>query len=76
MSINPYKRLRGLLADDATHVGEVTTVNSNGTSVVTLVGGGNVTVSGDSFSVGDNVFIKNDEIISGAPSLTSTEIEV
>lgn len=76
MAGNPWKRLKGLLADDPTEIGTVQTQNSNGTSVVSLVGGGLITVTGTGYAPGQRVFTKGGAIVSGAPALPAVEIEV
>jgi len=76
MSRNPYLRLRGLLSSDVTLVGSVAAVNLDGTSDVALIGGGTVTVAGDGFTVSTPVFVKGGRIVSEAPALSVTTIEV
>ena len=76
MAGNPWKRLRGILPGDTTEVGVVQAQLANGTTTVSLVGGGVVTVSGTGFGSGVSVFIRGGAIVSGAPALSSVDIEV
>lgn len=76
MAGNAFKRLRGLLPEDTTQVGVVDAVNADGTTAVTLIGGGQVIVAGFGFAPGASVFIKGGRIESGAPALSAVEIEV
>lgn len=77
MAGNPFKRLRGLLVDNAQQIGTIQSANtSKGTSIVVLVGGGEIEASGTGFAVGSRVFIQGARIVSAAPSLPAVEIQV
>lgn len=51
-------------------------MNLDGTSDVALIGGGTVTVAGDGFTVSTPVFVNGGRIVSEAPALSVTTIEV
>nr|WP_321238696.1 hypothetical protein [uncultured Tolumonas sp.] len=75
---NIYKKLVELLpAGDQRNIGTVETVNTSaGTTTLTTLGGGHVTVIGISLSVGDKAYFKDGVIESKAPDLPVYEIEV
>lgn len=74
--MNPLNRLKSLLPGDATLVGQVTGVNSDGTVDVLLVGGGSVVATGTGYVAGDAVFVKGSLVTGAAPSLSKVTIEV
>lgn len=76
MSGNPLTRLRGLLPADTVQIGTVQSAAVNGTLVVLLIGGGLVTVTGSGFAPGSRVFVKGGDVVSAAPALSSTQIDV
>jgi len=73
---NPWKSLMAILPRDVEQVGLVTAVPGDGTSVVDLSGGGEVTATGDGYQVGDPVWVKGGIIRGRAPSLTPVDVEV
>lgn len=74
MSINPFARLRALLAGPPLQVGTVTTI-VDGLATVQLPGGNTVRVRG-SASVGSSVFFRDGVIEGDAPALPVVNIEV
>lgn len=74
--MNLYKRFQGLIPTDPLRVGQVTSINSDGTSTVTLTGGGSIRARGDSVSVGQNAFVQGGEIRGEAPTLPIVVITV
>jgi hypothetical protein len=73
---NPLKQLRGLIPQDVVQVGTSQGPNGDGTTNVSLLGGGTVVCSGTGYSNGTPVFIKGSVILSAAPSPTAVDIEV
>lgn len=73
---NPWKLLRGLLPGEPLQVGTVQSHNGDGTSTVLLVGGGFVTVTGQSVAVSNRAFVKGGHVVSAAPNLPVTQIDV
>jgi hypothetical protein len=73
---NVFKQLRSLIPQDVTQVGSVVSSSLDGTSLINLVGGGEVRVAGTGFSNGTPVFIRGGRIVSQAPSLTEIPIDV
>jgi hypothetical protein len=73
---NPWVRFGALIAPGAKSVVTVTAVNVNGTSVVTLRGGGSVTVQGVSVDVGGSAIIQDGRIIGAAPDLPVASVEI
>jgi hypothetical protein len=73
---NPYKALRDLIPEPAMQVGTSQGPNGDGTTDVILVGGGTVTATGTGYAFGTPVFVKGGLIVSQAPSLSVTDIEV
>ena len=64
------------LSADAMQIGTVQAVNADGTSLVSMVGGGVIRASSDSFPVNQPVFVKGGQIVSAAPGLVIIPIEV
>lgn len=75
-TVNPWKKFKSLLPDDAKQVVTVQTVNADGTSVVTLRGGDTLRVFGDSVQAGNRAIIQSGKIVGPASALTFTEITV
>lgn len=74
MSLNPYKRLLGVLAGAPLDAGEVVSVNGDGVTVQ-LVGGGLVRARGEA-TVGSHVYVRGGVIEGPAPALTGVDQEV
>lgn len=74
MSVNPYKRLLGILAGAPLDVGEVVGVSTDGVTVQ-LVGGGLVHARGEA-AVGEHVYVRGGVIEGPAPALTGIDQEV
>jgi hypothetical protein len=73
---NLWSRFEKMLPNDTTQVVTVLAVNSDGTSRVGTMGGGEMIVLGTSVVAGNKAFVKAGEITGPAPNLTSLEIEV
>jgi len=74
MSLNPFKRLLGLVARSPLDVGEVIGVGADGVTVQ-LVGGGIIHARGDA-TVGAHVYVRGGVVEGPAPALTGIDQEV
>ncbi len=74
--MNPWKRLRKLIAGPPTLVGIIQAHNADGTSTAQLTGGGNIRVNGQDYAIGAYVLIKDHDIVGEAPSLPSYTVDV
>lgn len=75
MATNLWARFRRLIADSPTVIVTVATVNADGTSVVTTVGGGTMRVIGTSVAAGSKAFVRDGAVIGEAPNLPYYELE-
>lgn len=75
MATNLWARFQRLIAASPTVIVTVTTVNADGTSVVTTVGGGTMRVIGTSVVAGNKAFIRDGAVIGEAPDLPYYELE-
>jgi len=66
---NLYVLLKSAAPVQPRFIGTVSSINSNGTSLVELYGGVALTVRGDTVSVGKNVFVTGDAIEGEAPQM-------
>jgi len=73
---NLYRQFIALLPDDQLMVATVDAHNADGTSTVTLLGGGTTRVRGTSVGVGLRAFIENGQVQGQAPSLVYYELEL
>ncbi|WP_221800421.1 hypothetical protein [Oceanobacter mangrovi] len=73
---NPWTRLNKLLAPGAKTIVTITTVNTDGTSIVTLRSGDTIKVQGDTVSVGDKAMIQAGRVVAKVPGLAFYEIEI
>lgn len=73
---NPWVKFGALTAPGAKTVVTVTTVNNDGTSIVTLRNGSTLRVAGDSVTTGDKALIQNGKIVGAAPSLPIQSVTV
>jgi hypothetical protein len=71
-----WRAFRELLPTEPLMAGEVAFVHGDGTSTVTLPGGGTMRVRGDGFTQGTWVWVRGGEIRGEAPALTTYDIEV
>jgi hypothetical protein len=76
ISTNLYQRLATLLPQDPLRVGQVVSLNADGTSTVLLPDGGLLRPRGQGVSIGSNAFVKSGQIQGLAPDLTVVEIEI
>lgn len=74
--MNLWKKLIDLLPGSPLLVATVTSHESDGTSIVTLPGGGTLKVRGQSVAVNSKAFIKDNQIQGAAPNLTVELIEI
>ena len=73
---NPWVKFGALTAPGAKVVVTVTTVNSDGTSIVTLRSGQSLRVQGDSVPASNKALIQGGRIIGAAPPLPVQSISV
>ncbi len=73
---NPWSRFEALVPLAPTLVGTVSAHNADGTSAVTLPGGGQITAEGQTVAVGLQAYIKEGRVVGEAPSLPIELIEV
>ena len=75
---NILRKFMDLLPEtDQRNIGTVASINlTAGTSTITTLGGGAVTVLGTSVSVGQKAYFKGGRLEGAAPDLQSYEIEV
>lgn len=75
MATNIWARFRRLIADSPTVIVTVTTVNTDGTSLVTTAGGGTMRVIGTEVAAGGKAYVRDGAIIGAAPDLPYYELE-
>lgn len=75
MATNLWARFRRLIAESPTVIVTVTTVNADGTSMVTTAGGGSMRVLGTSVEASKKAFVRDNAIIGEAPNLPYYELE-
>lgn len=75
-STNPWQSFKSLLPKTARMVVTVTTVNADGTSVVTLRSGDTMLVNGDSITAGSKAWIEDGKITGPASALPYSEVMV
>jgi hypothetical protein len=73
---NPWVKFDALTAPGAKAVVTVTTVNSDGTSIVALRSGQSLRVQGNSVETNSKALIQGGRIIGAAPSLPIQSISV
>jgi len=66
---NPFKRLQGIIGEPPKSIAEVVSVNSDGTSLLQARGGQVFRARGSGHPVGAKVWVRGEDIISGAPDL-------
>jgi hypothetical protein len=74
--INLWATFQKILPNDPLRIGEVTAINSDGTSRITLSGGGKITARGTNVAVGSMAYVRGDLIEGEAPNLTVVEAEI
>ncbi|WP_285275229.1 hypothetical protein [Halopseudomonas bauzanensis] len=76
-TVNPWKRFIGLLPGGTRTVGTVTSVNlQNGTSVITLRNGNQISAKGTGVARGLKAFVVDGQVTGQAPALPQYEAEV
>lgn len=73
---NVYDRFQSLVGKASTDVVTITAVTGDGTSKATTLSGSAVTIKGDSVTVGNKAFIRNNEIVRQAPDHTINEVSI
>ena len=74
---NPWVEFMRLIPRRAMLVGEVLSVDlGTHTSVVSLVGGGDIRARGDSVAEGSMCYIEDGVVISEAPQLPASSVEI
>jgi hypothetical protein len=73
---NPWISFGKLFDAGAKTIVTVTTVNADGTSIITLRSGSTLRVQGDSVTAGDKAIIQGGKIIGRAPNLPVQTVEV
>ncbi len=74
---NLWVQFQRLIPARQVQVGEILSVDTaTHTSIVQLVGGGDMRVRGDSLLDGDLCYIENGAIVSQAPALPAVSVEV
>ncbi|SDO30105.1 hypothetical protein SAMN04487957_105100 [Halomonas shengliensis] len=76
MARNLYRQFLDLIPRDPLLVGEVTSHNSDGTSTLSLPGGGTLRARGQGVAVGLKAFVQAGEVKGEAPDLTDVTVEV
>ena len=76
MATNLWMKFRRLLPDNPLIIVTVAAVNTDGTSIVSTVGGGSMRVIGTTVAVGQKAYVKDRAIVGKAPDLPHYEIEV
>lgn len=76
-TVNPWKRFIGLLPGGMRTVGTVTSVNlQNGTSVIMLRNGSQISAKGTGVAKGLKAFVVDGQVMEQAPGLVQYEVEV
>ena len=73
---NTWRQFQELIADEPILTATVNTHNTDGTSTVTLTGGGTARVIGHSVAEDSQALIRGNQIIGEAPNLDSHNLEV
>lgn len=76
MATNLWKRFEKLLPQTPLLRATVESVNGDGTSTVTLTGGGCMRVFGTSVPAGSKAYIQDGKIVEEAPNLAHYELEI
>ena len=76
MSTNVFRQLLELLPQTPLTIATVAAVHGDGTSTVTYPGGSQVRVRGDTYTVAEQVFVRDGVIEGAAPALTAITVEV
>lgn len=74
--MNLYRQFQTLLPLEPLLLGTVEAHQDDGTSTITLLGGGTLKVSGVSVAIGAKAFIQGGRIVGPAPDLPGEIIEV
>jgi hypothetical protein len=75
-SVNEWRNFQALLGKQPILTGTVTAPNADGTSTLSMTGGGTLRAIGQSVAVDAKAFVRGNEIIGAAPNLTSYTLDV
>lgn len=75
-TINQWRSFQSLLGKQPLLTGQVTSHNADGTSTLTMTGGGTMRAIGQSVAVSSYAFVRGNEIVGQAPSLTAFTLDV
>ncbi len=75
-TINQWRTFQSMLGKLPIRTGTVTAHNVDGTSTLSMTGGGTMRAIGQSVPVSSNAFVRGNEIIGEAPSLTAYTLDV
>ena len=73
---NTSRQFQELIADAPALTGTVTAYNADGTSTVTMTGGGTLIAMGQTVAIGNIAYIKKQVIIGESQALTVYNLEV
>jgi len=74
--INPARQFQELIADQPTLTGTVTAHNADGTSTLSMTGGGTLRALGQTVAVSGRAYVKNQVIIGESQALTLFNLDV
>ena len=75
-TINPWKAFQGLLPKGSRMIGTVESLNSNGTSTITLHNGSSITAKGHDVNIGNKVLVEDGEVKREVPDLPFYTVQV
>jgi hypothetical protein len=73
---NPWSKFQSLIEGSPVLIGDVTAHNGDGTSTLTMPGGGALRAMGQGVAVGSKAFVRDNQIAGGAPNLPTFNLEV
>lgn len=73
---NLFAQFTKLIPTEPTLIGTITAHNADGTSTITLPGGGIIRARGVIIAVGLKAFVKGGEVAGEAPNLTAYTLDV
>ncbi len=75
-TLNKFRQLQELLADDPILTGTVTAHNGDGTSTLSMTGGGTLIANGQIVPVSKIAYVQNMQIIGESVALANFNLEV
>lgn len=73
---NPWSKFQVLIEGPPMLIGSVTAHNGDGTSTLSMPGGGTLRATGQGVAIGSKAFVRDNEIIGEAPNLPTSNLEV